>query len=238
MQEQSERKIIAYLKHKEGFRVPVVVRGIPIIVDNEVLGAVEVFEDLTPVIISSEKISELKEEAYFDYLTGLPNRRNLELIFDKFLADYRRDQRTFGLILVDLDNFKEINDTYGHLAGDEAIKFVSRNLRSAIRQDDFLGRWGGDEFLILLQRVTHTRIGKICQKLLSSLKYSESIQANLEYPLSVSIGAAIVDGNDQFSEAFGNADKALKIAKESGKGKYSVDELEKKNRSGSNYLAG
>jgi diguanylate cyclase (GGDEF)-like protein len=105
-----------------------------------------IFEELRRV----ELEAELREQAIRDPLTGLYNRRFLDEVLRRELARAARYGHALSLILIDIDNFKELNDRYGHLVGDEALKRVAKALRENIRRVDYIFRWGGDEFCVIL----------------------------------------------------------------------------------------
>jgi diguanylate cyclase (GGDEF)-like protein/PAS domain S-box-containing protein len=118
--------------------------------DGEIYGAVATCEDVTARV---EKDRRTRHEADTDALTGLANRRALERTLDAALGRARTRARSVGIVMLDLDGFKAINDTHGHAAGDAALREVARRLRGCVRERDLVARFGGDEFVVVLTDV-------------------------------------------------------------------------------------
>ncbi len=168
-----------------------------------------------------ESHRQLEEIAYFDSLTGLPNRRMFTEQFRNRLALARRQKDQFALLLIDLDNFKQVNDSFGHDAGDTALVQAATNLQNAVRESDCMARQGGDEFAILLIRpVDPAGIQVVCERVIASfaagVKYNDTV-----LNVTCSIGAAVfpADGDTQ-DEIFKSADIALYRAKHAGGGTF------------------
>ncbi len=133
-----------FLHHKNGHRIPVSVKVTPIRDETGVIvGAVEIFRDNSEKLASLSLIEELQEKAFQDTLTRLPNRRYMDRYLMSKLDESSRYDWTFGLIFLDIDHFKAINDTYGHDVGDEALMMLARTLSHSSRSFDTVGRWGG-----------------------------------------------------------------------------------------------
>lgn len=163
--EGSSHEMEVYLHHKEGHRVPVRLWVSPILDDTgAVVGAVEVFTDNFASRQAEERIAELERMAYLDTLTGVANRRFAEIQIRVSLDEMDRYGWSFGLILLDINRFKEINDRHGHLVGDRVLKTVAATLTGSSRPFDTVSRWGGDEFLIIVKRVTREQVAKIAEK--------------------------------------------------------------------------
>jgi len=165
-----------------------------------------------------EKINKLK---YYDILTDTPNRKLFTNILENEILKARDKGIIHAVLFIDLDNFKEINDTLGHNYGDELLKNVAIMLKTSIRKDDLVSRAGGDEFFILMRNIKKiSEINCLCEKLLSVLNCEISIEDKHVYT-SASIGIAIFpEDGDETSVLFKNADTALYSAKYSGKAKY------------------
>jgi diguanylate cyclase (GGDEF)-like protein/PAS domain S-box-containing protein len=158
--------------------------------------------------------------AYEDPLTGLPNRK---LFLDRMqhaIAKAKRDKQRVSLMFIDLDDFKLINDTAGHMAGDQVLREVSNRVQYLIREGDTLSRIGGDEFVILLEQVDTMDVINIAQKVLDSLSESLIIEEN-KYFISASMGIAFFPDDALDGESlFKHADTAMYKAKEQGKNNY------------------
>lgn len=175
-----------------------------------------------------EAHSRLKKSAITDTLTGLYNRRHLQDIFPKLLAQAARDQRTITAILCDLDYFKKLNDTYGHLAGDRALVEFSSILKAHSRNNDFLYRMGGEEFLILSFGEAPQGSKILAEKIrIATNKRTFEFKGKV-IPLSVSCGLSHSYGQDPVDEAMNlmlsRADKALYNAKKEGRNRVSAFE--------------
>jgi len=162
-------------------------------------------------LISAKSLKE-KELIYKDYLTNLYNRRHFYEISEKYLHLSKRKKIPLSLCMIDIDNFKKINDTYGHNIGDEVLKLFSSETKNLIRKSDILVRFGGEEFLLLLPDtdINHAEIlsTKIC-KHLASLDKAVSF--------TVSIGVSEYETTQTIDEVIATADKCLYTAKKEGK---------------------
>jgi diguanylate cyclase (GGDEF)-like protein/PAS domain S-box-containing protein len=144
----------AFLRHKDGRRIAVDIHVMPLRNDkDEIIGGVEIFRDASSVIALETAYNGLRELIEKDPLTGVANRRHLDRIVDAQLDILNRTGIPFCLILVDIDRFKEVNDNFGHGVGDRALIAFSESLQQAGRRTDLVGRWGGDEFLVVLPEV-------------------------------------------------------------------------------------
>ena len=158
----------------------------------------------------------LEDVASKDHLTGIYNRRSFDEILAKEIHRNYRENKTLTLLMIDLDNFKSLNDNFGHVAGDEALKMIAAFLQQHTRAYDHLARWGGDEFVMLCPDLSAV----------DSLNYAERIRADFEnqnfpydYNLSLSIGIASTNNDNPMldSDLLNCADKAVYVAKESGR---------------------
>lgn len=169
-----------------------------------------------------EKLAEeFRHRAFHDALTGLPNRAQLNERFSSFVAHARRTKTYIGVLLLDLDNFKTINDTLGHDFGDELLKLIAHRISGVIRGEDIVSRIGGDEFVIMVQDISSSQdLVAIAENVLNSLR-SELTVLNQRIKSSVSIGGALYpdDGEDLLTLKR-HADLAMYSAKEGGKNQY------------------
>jgi diguanylate cyclase (GGDEF)-like protein/PAS domain S-box-containing protein len=168
---------------------------------------------------SEEKINNLQ---YYDALTEIPNRKLFINTLESEIIVAKDREVKHAVLFIDLDNFKEINDTLGHDYGDKLLKGVAISLKESIREEDFISRVGGDEFFILMRNIEDcTEVTSLCEKLLFSLNNEINIDDKHVYT-SASVGITIFpeDGNET-STLLINADTAMYSAKYSGKAKYS-----------------
>jgi diguanylate cyclase (GGDEF)-like protein len=172
-------------------------------------------------IESCQAAERIRHLAHHDDLTGLPNRLLFNYQLPKALARAQRDGTSVGVLFLDLDRFKIINDTLGHDAGDMVLRQIAGHLRSCVRETDTLARVGGDEFTVLVEQLADTQyLGAIAEKLLTAMASPLAIGGNV-YQLSGSIGIAMYpeDGADGAS-LLKNADIAMYGAKASGRNNY------------------
>lgn len=179
-----------------------------------------------------EKLSEI---AHFDPITQLPNRHSFDNHIDRVMLNYKYDLEKFALMYIDLDNFKYVNDTFGHHVGDLLLARIGERLRKSLRQADYVARLGGDEFVIIMSDFTeNSQISEVAEKILAALKTPFSLEGR-EVFVGASIGISIcpINGND--SETLKRqADSAMYLAKNLGKNNFQFyqDELSRtqKNR--------
>lgn len=171
----------------------------------------------------------LKNIAHLDSLTGVANRYALNE-YIKLLENQPTQFSETCLMVIDIDHFKQVNDVYGHLMGDQVIQFVAEKLKENIRTSDLLVRYGGDEFIVMIENVGMERALKIAEKIRSEIYEAKSVDnvrcPDLKVSISISIGVAI--GATSWMALLEKADRALFQAKEQGKNKvvaYSVDEV-------------
>jgi diguanylate cyclase (GGDEF)-like protein/PAS domain S-box-containing protein len=212
-----------YLHHKNGHRVPVEVRVRPIWGGNgEVTGAIEVFNDNSRQRAVRERAKELATFAYLDPTSQVGNRRYLEHELKRQLDQRSEDGTAFGIILMDLDEFKKINDTYGHAAGDAALVIVARTLSNCLRASDVIGRWGGDEFLAILPGITREVLAKMSEKLRALVAQSTVGFDSTEIRVTVSLGAAMASPGDSVESLLKRADQHLYSSKQAGRNQVSL----------------
>ncbi|OQX73663.1 MAG: hypothetical protein B6D59_04895, partial [Campylobacteraceae bacterium 4484_4] len=164
---------------------------------------------------------QLRELAHYDKLTTLPNRNYFQSYIEKVYERCRREKREFALLFIDLDGFKNINDTFGHEAGDLLLQEVAVRLKRCVRASDFIARLGGDEFTIIIENITSSdEIAAVCNKIIHEVNEEYQIGKEIAY-VSCSIGIAHYPYNgDNVSELMKNSDLAMYYAKENGKNNY------------------
>ncbi len=166
-----------------------------------------------------ELLDRLEELSRLDGLTGAYNHRHFEKLASREIYRYRRYGGALSLILLDLDHFKLINDTYGHAAGDEALRAVVETLQSRLRQTDILARWGGEEFVILLPETNAEAAAQLAEELRRMLEQHPIVHKGHSFQLTASFGVAGVSAPAQASldELLRCADEALYQAKAQGR---------------------
>ncbi len=211
------REAPVYLYHKEGHRVPVSIRTIPLYEGEAVIGAAELFTDQREQFHQQQNLKELKTLAFHDQLTELPNRRFLEQVLKAKWMEFERMGRKFGIAFMDLDHFKEVNDTHGHLIGDEVLKMVAKTTRGALRREDMVGRWGGEEFMIVLSDADEEMIRVVSEKIRMLIEHSALKVEGKTLSVTVSVGAAIARFDDSLESMIKRADEKMYKSKNQGR---------------------
>ncbi len=158
----------------------------------------------------------LFEKAHADSLTGLPNRRCLEGYVSSAITEYEQSKRPFALLYIDLDKFKAVNDTFGHSIGDELLKIASKRIKKSIREDDYVIRIGGDEFVVIIQIDSEESLLRIVNSIKNTFTHDIVIKGNI-LSIDISLGIAIYPGNGKTTEELlNNADKNMYVHKQSG----------------------
>ncbi len=168
---------------------------------------------------------EKSPDIYIDELTGVRNRRFLEHVKVELLPSMQDKEGVFSIIVTDLDHFKEINDTYGHLKGDEAIRFFGNFLKTNLRNTDIVVRYGGDEFIVIQPGISKKEAFIVWDRVLERLKNTEF--DGLKLSASAGVATYPEDGK-VFEELFKKADDRLYYAKRAGRGRVSTEDAHKK----------
>lgn len=178
----------------------------PIFEEDEVVEVVGTIIDIT----NRKKAENLaKQMAHYDFLTQLPNRRSLQETTESFIFEHEMSSESFAVMFIDIDRFKNINDSMGHSAGDQLLIQLSQRLQSIIREEDFVARFGGDEFIILLPRVNREEAEAYAKEIVKQLTKPFN-HRNLEVFIRPSIGVSLFpkDGID-YDTILGSADIAM-----------------------------
>ncbi len=188
--------------------------------DNEKTEIAYNFATQSGIAVKNARLfSEMQKLAITDDLTGLNNRRHFFCLAEKEFERYKRYHSRISVLMFDIDNFKLMNDTYGHQSGDEVLRVIARRCMNVIREIDIAGRYGGEEFAVLLVETGEFEARVVAERLRESIALrSIKVMKNKTLTVTVSIGVSTVDETTQsLDELLNNADKALYIAKRSGK---------------------
>jgi diguanylate cyclase (GGDEF)-like protein len=164
-----------------------------------------------------EAVTRIQEMAVRDDLTGLFNRRHLMNLLDYEKKRTDRVGRLFCLAMLDIDHFKNVNDTLGHQAGDQVLQIVARVIGGSLRTTDFCGRFGGEEFMLVLVETTGTGAGELAERLRRLVEGTTFPDLNPGLKLTVSIGITVYRLNEDISRTISRADEALYQAKAAGR---------------------
>lgn len=213
-----------YLHRKDGRRIQVSVRVAPIKDENgAIIGALETFADQTAQSAALTRVSELLEMALVDPLTRLANRRHTENTIRERLEESRRFGWNLGILFIDLDDFKKINDTSGHDAGDEALQVAARTLTSCLRPFDLVGRWGGDEFVAVLVHISRHDLSGIAERTRGLIADAMAFLFKNEARVTVSVGAVMAHHSDTVGLLLKRADELMYRSKQEGGDRVTVD---------------
>ncbi len=204
------RQAEIFVHHKQGHLVPIVVR-ISALRDEkgEVIGAVETFSDNTKVMTIQHQVRRLEDAAFMDPVTGIGNRRALERRLQVALLEYEQQDVPFGLLFMDIDGFKKINDTYGHNAGDQVLAVVANTMKNYLRSDDTVARWGGEEFVALIRDVDEAGLKSAAEKISLLVANSAVRVKNEVIRVTISIGMSSIQPGDSISSIIERADAAM-----------------------------
>jgi diguanylate cyclase (GGDEF)-like protein len=212
----------AYLLHKAGHRVPVRIRTSPLFgEDGRISGLVEVITDLSHRETARERIEELQKLALLDPLTQVGNRRYGEIQLETRLSELKRFGWTFGVLFGDIDHFKAVNDRYGHDAGDKVLQMVARTLANALRSNDSVCRWGGEEFLALVINVSEDQLMGVAEKVRALVQQSSYLHFSEPLKVTICIGAAMAEPGDSVETLVRRADRLMYQGKEGGRNRIS-----------------
>lgn len=221
-------EVEVYLHHKDGQRVPVLIRVIPIRDSNgEIVGAAEILSDNSSKVAIFQGIGELQKLALLDPLTEAGNRRYAEINLNARLEEMCRYGWPFGVLFIDIDHFKTINDVCGHDIGDRVLKMVAKTLLNSVRSFDVLSRWGGEEFIAIIVNVDEDQLYSIANKLRILVEQSRLYVDSKIIKVTISIGATLARPGDTVDTLLKRADQLMYHSKTSGRNCISMG-LDKK----------
>jgi diguanylate cyclase (GGDEF)-like protein/PAS domain S-box-containing protein len=214
-----------YLHHKDGHRVPVQVRVNPLYDQSgDICGCVEIFTDNSRYEDMFRQLRETERKLFQDALTGVGNRKFADLRMSELLGAYKEHGQPFGVLFIDIDHFKRVNDTYGHAIGDEVIRMVARTVQNGLRPTDRVCRFGGEEFVCLLPGVDQEGLRLVAERarMLVELSWLDTDLGALR--VTVSLGGTMIQPGDAGEQIVIRADKNMYRAKQSGRNRVVVDE--------------
>lgn len=177
--------------------------------------------EAAPVLETKRLMDTLRESTLQDAMTGLKNRRFLEEYIDTLIASTQRQKNNMAILMLDLDYFKMVNDTYGHDAGDAVLKALAKVLKQSVRASDIVIRYGGEEFMILLQNSSGEAADQVAEKIRAAVEAMKIPVAGTTLQKTISIGIAdFPNDSETFWQAVKYADVALYQAKETGRNRW------------------
>jgi diguanylate cyclase (GGDEF)-like protein/PAS domain S-box-containing protein len=219
------RSASVFLHHKDGHRLPVAI-GVAPITDNHqnIIGAVEIFRDDSATVAALEHLRELEDLVYLDGLTRIANRTYLETFTVAKFNELRRLGWSFGVIFVDLDKFKQVNDTFGHQTGDLVLKMVAQTLLKNCRSFDLVGRWGGEEFLCVISNLKDAdEIRIIAERLRTLVESSWVSLPDCSLHVTISLGVTLARLQDTPETLIQRADGLMYRSKAAGRNLFTYE---------------
>lgn len=208
-----------YLHHKEGYRLPIKIQVTPIFdEDKNIVGACQVFSDATCKVHYVNEIQQLQKMAMLDALTEIGNRRYGEVNLHSRLDKFKQcNCSSLGIVMFDIDHFKKVNDAFGHDVGDRVLKMVAKTLKNNVKPSDIVCRWGGEEFVVILDDVNAGDLVAIAERLRTLIKKSFIVHDAKTIKVTISGGATIAQTGDTVDSLLKRADQLLYHGKESGR---------------------
>jgi len=168
-----------------------------------------------------QTLKQQRKQQHIDFLTKIPNRAAWSERLEIEVVRFKRHKKPLIIAIIDIDAFKRINDNYGHLAGDKVLNVIAQTLQKSIRNTDFIARFGGEEFSLLLPETSQQQAAQIVNELIKVIEKISFKFKKKPLTVTVSIGFTEYVINDEIDDAFGRADKALYHAKNNGKNQVS-----------------
>ena len=225
MQGQTDIRAEVFLHHKDGHRVPVTVKALPFYDEgNQLKGAIEIFTDRSERLAVLAELQELRKENLTDALTGLGNRRYIDIRLDALVKGNELGEGGFGFLMIDIDHFKKVNDTYGHATGDRVLRMAAWSLANAVRRGDVAARWGGEEFVVLAPHAGAAALAEIAERVrLMAEKSWLTLEDGREVRVTVSVGGAVARTGEPPADVVARADRLLYRCKETGRNRVMVE---------------
>jgi diguanylate cyclase (GGDEF)-like protein/PAS domain S-box-containing protein len=216
-----------FLQHKDGRLVSVELRAKPVRdPGGRMLGSLLILRDATTSAVVESAFRQVREAADRDALTGLANRRFLDQKLGQYLEERKKTGQPLSLIMVDLDHFKQINDTWGHAIGDKALTQVATLLQRQCRSLDFVARFGGEEFVVVLPTINLETAAQVAERLRKSVRSATPGELGQRW-LTASFGVAEAAPEETASQVLKRADVALYQAKSQGRDRVAVESSSK-----------
>lgn len=218
-----------YLHHKDGHRVRISTKISPVFKNGEIIGAMEVFKQIMDNNLTKNNheedhysMEELKLMALYDPLTKIPNRRYVESFIDSKILEYRNLGIHFGILFMDIDNFRDFNNQYGHDTGDRILQMSAKTFNNAIRKSDIIGRWGGEEFIGVFTAISEEALYIVAEKIRMLIENSVIRKCNKNLNVTISIGGTMVKPDDDTTSIIKRADDQMYKSKKNGKNQVHI----------------
>jgi len=169
----------------------------------------------------TERVKELENKASIDPLTKIYNRRAMDHYLGEMIK--KDNEIPLHILLIDVDDFKKVNDSYGHIAGDKVLMVLANGMKSTLRDSDKIFRYGGEEFLITLNRISEDGSKIVGERILSLARHNKLLYKKHQFSVTLSIGATVLRPGDTVETLINRADEALYRAKNDGKDRMEVE---------------
>jgi diguanylate cyclase (GGDEF)-like protein/PAS domain S-box-containing protein len=224
------RESTVYMLHKNGHRVSVSTIVTPLYDDDQkTVGAVEIFRENSQDLVLKERVSNFEKLSLIDDLTEIGNRRFAEITLEAKFNEFKRYGWQFGLIFADIDNFKRVNDSFGHDVGDRVLRLVAKTMKASVRSLDAVFRWGGEEFLNIISNTDYPSLTQIAERVRFMVETSELGLENERLKVTISIGATLAKAEDNPDSIIKRADDLMYQSKFAGKNRVTIDYSSKQN---------
>jgi diguanylate cyclase (GGDEF)-like protein/PAS domain S-box-containing protein len=224
LRDGKKRASTVYLHHKNGHRILVSIRISPVRDDTGmIIGAAEIFSHNSNNTQLVKDVEIMRKLAYRDTLTSVGNRRYFELVFESRHYDQVRIGIPLGIIFFDIDRFKYVNDKFGHETGDKVLVMVTQTVSNILRRVDYLFRWGGEEFIILLPQTSKAKLTEIAERVRFFIEKSFIAIGDKILSVTVSLGASMVKEEDTGASCVKRADELMFKSKKRGRNLTTID---------------
>lgn len=172
-----------------------------------------------------KELAQIREESYIDSLTGISNRKAFDVALEEAVYKTRLEKSTFSVLIADVDHFKQVNDSYGHLVGDKVLRFVASTFKWCVKGKDIVARFGGEEFAVILLNTDMTGAYSVAEQIRRAVcagKIKDMSSQKMLDQVTISIGIAQFDSNDLPNDILQRADQALYQAKEKGRNRVEI----------------
>jgi diguanylate cyclase (GGDEF)-like protein len=188
-----------------------------------IIGGIQSFADNSAIIAIRERAADLEKMTLIDPLTGVGNRRYADMSLQNKLSELKRYGWPFGVLFADLDDFKRVNDTFSHEVGDEVLKIVARTMLNNLRSFDFIFRWGGEEFLIIIANVDELQLRTSAERLRIMVQNAGFRLGSKTIRVTVSIGGTLVKTDDSEKSILNRIDDYMYQCKKAGRNRCLID---------------
>jgi diguanylate cyclase (GGDEF)-like protein/PAS domain S-box-containing protein len=217
------RETQVFIQHKDGHKVSVIMRAIQVRDANgEMEGVLEIFTDNTPKLMHTEKMGDLEKVALIDILTGLANKKYLETAITARLGEMQRYGWQFGIISLDMDNYRMVNELYGREVGEKALKVIAKTLVNSSRPFDMIGRWENEHFIAVIANVNENTLSTVANRFLALVEQSNLTIGSKIIRITLSVGATLARPGDSVAAIVERAALLMKKSHDLGGNRLTV----------------